>query len=114
MASLNAGEIAKLIKETRNRHGLTQAELAEACGLTDETVSRVERGAVEPSLSTVAAIAEAFDMTIDELVGRAARREAERTNVLLRRLQLIAARLDDRAQRALIQIAELLPREKQP
>jgi len=109
MAALNSAEIAQHVKQLRTKHGLTQAQLAEACGLTDETVSRTERGAHEPSLSTVAAIAEAFDLTIDALVGRSPMREAEKSNVLLRRLQLLAGKLDERAQRALIQIAELLP-----
>jgi len=32
---------------------LTQAELAEACGVKQPTVSRIERGAVDPSVETL-------------------------------------------------------------
>lgn len=32
---------------------MTQAELAEACGVKQPTVSRIERGAVDPSVETL-------------------------------------------------------------
>jgi transcriptional regulator with XRE-family HTH domain len=112
MAPLDADAIARLVKSERERHDLTQAELAEAAGVTDETVSRVERGANEPSLSTVAALADAFGLTLDAMVGRTEIGDPQPGSPLLRRLTLIAARLDEKAQRALIQLAELLPRGK--
>jgi DNA-binding XRE family transcriptional regulator len=41
--------IARRVREARVHADLTQAELAEAAGVTDETISRIERGAYEPA-----------------------------------------------------------------
>lgn len=41
------------LREARRRAGLTQAELASACGLKQPAVSRIESGAVEPSVATL-------------------------------------------------------------
>lgn len=57
---------------------MTQAALAEAAGVTDETVSRIERGAYEPALSTVVAVAEALGLSLDELAGAGSDEPARR------------------------------------
>ena len=41
---------AQLLRETRGRVGLTQAELAERCGLTQSVISAYESGRREPSV----------------------------------------------------------------
>jgi ribosome-binding protein aMBF1 (putative translation factor) len=43
-----AYDIAVQIVELRERHGLTQAELAERCGIDQGDISRIERGATNP------------------------------------------------------------------
>ena len=58
------------VKAARRRAGLTQEALAEAAAVSPETVSRIERGAFEPSLSTAIAISEALEISIDRLAGR--------------------------------------------
>ena len=47
---MNAGQ---LIREARQRRGLTQADLARRSATTQNYVSRIERGAVEPTLPTL-------------------------------------------------------------
>jgi len=44
--------------------------LSECCGLSKNAIGRYERGEREPSLSALVSIAEFFDVTIDDLVGR--------------------------------------------
>ena len=43
---------AELLKATRLERGLGQAELARRAGTTQNCISRIERGAVSPSLCT--------------------------------------------------------------
>ena len=45
--------VAKLIRETRERHGLNQKALARRAGTSQGQISKIERGVVSPSISTV-------------------------------------------------------------
>ncbi|MGH9112727.1 MAG: helix-turn-helix domain-containing protein [Acidimicrobiales bacterium] len=49
------------IIELRERHGLTQADLAERCGIDQADISRIERGSTSPTARTLRRIAEALD-----------------------------------------------------
>ena len=61
---------SKNIKEYRLSASLTQGELADRHKTTQRKVSYWESGKIEPDLDTLIAIAEFFDVSIDELVGR--------------------------------------------
>jgi transcriptional regulator with XRE-family HTH domain len=75
--------------------GLTQAELAEHADLAFETISRIESGREPPSLRTVVALADVFDVTLDEVTGRRrAKRRAVRVLPEVRRLIASAEALD--------------------
>ena len=53
-------------------------EVAAAAGVAEETVRKIERGAVPtPALFTVAAIAQVLDLAIDDLVREVAAAEAD-------------------------------------
>ena len=65
-----AYDIAMQIVDLRERHGLTQAELAERCGMDQADISRIERGSTSPTASTLQRIAEALDADV-RLVARA-------------------------------------------
>lgn len=65
-----AYDIAVQIVELRERHGLTQAELAERCGIDQGDISRIERGATSPTARTLQRIAEVLDADV-RLVARA-------------------------------------------
>ena len=73
--ALVPGEIAERliagenpVKVWRGYKGMTQADLAEAAGLDQADVSRIERGKREPGGRTLRALANALDVTVDDLV----------------------------------------------
>jgi ribosome-binding protein aMBF1 (putative translation factor) len=65
-----AYDIAVQVMELREKHGLTQAQLAERCGIAQADISRIERGATSPTARTLQRIAEALDADL-RLVERA-------------------------------------------
>jgi len=46
-------DAATLIRETRRRHGLNQKALARRAGTSQGQISKIERGVVSPSVSTL-------------------------------------------------------------
>jgi DNA-binding XRE family transcriptional regulator len=56
-----AYDMAVQLIELRERHGMTQAELAAATGLDQGDISRIERGAANPTERTLLRIAHALD-----------------------------------------------------
>lgn len=51
----------------RKDRGLTQADLAAACGTTQQQIARIENGIVDPRASTLRRIADALGCEIGEL-----------------------------------------------
>ncbi len=64
-----AYEIAMQVVELREGLGLTQAQLAERCGMDQGDISRIERGATSPTTRTLQRIADAVDADV-RLVAR--------------------------------------------
>lgn len=63
--------IAKRLKELRKKSGWSQQKLAEKAGLSYNTITKIEQGAAtKPTIQTMIKIADAFKISIDELVGR--------------------------------------------
>ena len=60
--------IGNRIKEFRKRKGWTQATLAEFSGVEPSNISHIERAATKVSLPTLIKIANALDVSLDELV----------------------------------------------
>lgn len=56
------------IRELRRARGWTQEELAQQAHLSPDIVSRIERGDRQPRLETLRLIAEAFDLSLTELL----------------------------------------------
>ena len=65
-----AYEIAMQVVALRERHNLTQAQLAERCGIDQGDISRIERGSTNPTARTLQRVAEALDADL-RLVARA-------------------------------------------
>ena len=61
--------IGNRIREARVAKGWTQALLAERSGIEPSNISHIERAATKLSLPTLIHIANALEMTLDELVG---------------------------------------------
>lgn len=55
--------LGMLIMRLRERRELTQAQLAERIGVTQSTLSRIERGQVQPEPFIVRQLADAFGMS---------------------------------------------------
>ena len=65
---MNQEKIGKFIAELRVKEGYTQKELGELLNITDNSVSKWERGINAPDISQLERIAEIFNITIDELL----------------------------------------------
>ena len=65
-------EFGKNIRNLRETENLKQSELAEKLGVTQRKVSYWETEKVEPSLADLWKIADFFNISVDELIGRSA------------------------------------------
>lgn len=63
-------KIAENIRFFRKQAGLTQEELAARFGSRKTLISNYEMGRNTPDIETLWELADIFDITIDELVGR--------------------------------------------
>jgi putative transcriptional regulator len=59
--------LANRIKEKRAELSLTQAELAERCGVSRKTVNTVENGIFIPSTLLALKLAKALNLPVEEL-----------------------------------------------
>ncbi len=63
-------DIGRQLAVFREKAGLTQTELAEKVGVSDKAVSKWECGETKPSVDILPALADAFNISIDDLFGR--------------------------------------------
>ena len=68
MLEHNLQMIGNKLLAVRKRNGLTQAEVAEAAGLSDRTYADIERGSVNMRLETILRICEVLHITPDEIL----------------------------------------------
>ena len=66
--------IIRLLREERERQGLSMLRVAQRAGLSQQMVSYVERGIRRPTLDTVLRIAAALNLNLEEVVQGARRR----------------------------------------
>ncbi len=63
--------ISKNVKNQRKKTGLSQDQMARKANMSLSTYLKVENGVTpNPSIQTLVTIAEALDISLDELVGR--------------------------------------------
>lgn len=62
-----AVRLGKNIAEARKKSGKTQAEIAEKVGIDTVSLSRIERGTVNPSIATLERIADALGEPLSRL-----------------------------------------------
>lgn len=55
------------MKAMRAQHGLSQAELANAVGVSRQTINSIETGRYLPSLPLAIALARYFDSSVEEV-----------------------------------------------
>lgn len=63
-------QINKKLKELRTLEGLTQKELADKLNVSRVNYTRYETGAVRPDYETLIAIADFYNVSLDELFDR--------------------------------------------
>ena len=62
-----AERLTNRIKDFRTERGLTQAELAEMCGVTRKTVNTVENGVFVPSTLLALKLAATLSVSVEQL-----------------------------------------------
>lgn len=63
-------EFRQRLQQLREKKRISRKVLSELCGLSSDAVRRYERGEAEPTLNSLVAMAEYFDVSVDYLVGR--------------------------------------------
>ena len=63
-------EFKENLRFLRRQAGIGQAKLADMLSISAKTISHWETGYTEPSIDELIKLADMFDVTIDELVGR--------------------------------------------
>lgn len=84
------------IKDIRIRKNLTQADVANALGVSSVVYSRYESGTRQPSIDTIVQLADFFCVTVDYLLGR---QDVEDSMLSAYEIQLLIAarKADERA-----------------
>lgn len=86
MPIIDTGERIRALRQQRN---LNQEQLAELANLNRVTIAKYESGRVEPGAQALARIADAMDVTVDEILGRKeSETKQEDSDVLALREQL--------------------------
>ena len=62
--------IGERLKQLRKSANVTQKAVANAIGVTEVSYQRFEYGTVRPSIDTLAALADYFNVSVDYLIGR--------------------------------------------
>ena len=75
--------IGQRIRDLRKQKRMSQTELAKSAGVSQTTVTAWETGKAEPSSSTVARLADIFNVTTDYLLGRPNKQETKKDDVEL-------------------------------
>ena len=55
------------VRLRRDRHGLSQGQLAKELGVSRQTINSIETGKYVPSLPLALALARVFDSTVEEM-----------------------------------------------
>lgn len=70
-------QLAQQLRAYRERHGLTQQDIASFCYVTKATVSKWENGLSTPDVALLPLLASRFGTTVDALIGYEATRSKE-------------------------------------
>ncbi len=96
----------QLIKELRQKRGLSQTELAQICGVTQTAVSQWEKGRTAPDTQALGCLAEYFEIPMEQLLGRDG---GERRRYLVPVLGYVRAGIPVEAVEEILDYEELTP-----
>ena len=104
--------MVKNLKKLRMEKGISQQALAEKIGISQQSINKYENHKIEPDISTLIAMANYFDTTVDYLVGRTDETgnptETSPTDVLFEKYRL----LDDKEKNCINIIVDTFHKEK--
>ena len=66
--------MVKNLKYLRTRYGISQQQLAEIAGVSQQSVNKYENHNIEPDIRTLTAFADFFHTSVDFLIGAGARK----------------------------------------
>lgn len=69
----------KNLKLLREETGITQKQLAEAIGVSQQSINKYENHNIEPDITTLIHIADFFDTSVDYLIGYSSIRRKQET-----------------------------------
>ncbi len=84
------------LRELRKARNLTQKQVGDVLGITDQSYSRYETGEREPSLESLLKLSDLFGVTVDYLLGQKAVESSALTDYEIQLVEL-TRRVDDRA-----------------
>jgi transcriptional regulator with XRE-family HTH domain len=64
-------QVIKLLREERERRGISKYTLSAQCGLAQQTISYMERGLRQPSFETILRIADGIGVNLEDVLKRA-------------------------------------------
>ncbi len=82
-----AKSIGKVIAKRRLERGMTQEYVAECLGLGYEAISRIERGAIMPTVGKLIQLASVFECPIEELLVETSNRATDQGAVLSKMIE---------------------------
>lgn len=86
-------DVGESIREARKRAGMNQEQLAELARLNRVTIAKYESGKVEPGAQALSRIADALEVTVDELLGRSPSDETPKPIIFDKQPKTVEARL---------------------
>ncbi len=100
--------IGQAIAKYRQASGLTQAQLAEILGISNDAVSRMERGKTIPTVLRLLELSEIFHCEVADLVTETSNRSIDQAKVIEKLLQ----QLDSQQRSELVYLIERLVKWK--
>lgn len=100
--------VGKCIAELRKKHSFSQSDLAKKTGISQVMVGKYERGDAIPSIEVSKKIADAFEVSLDYLVGEGVNASFDKKTV--QRLQDIL-NLDTDTQNVLFRLIDTMIRD---
>ena len=82
-----AKAIGKVVAKRRTERGMTQEYVAECLGVGYEAVSRIERGAIMPTIGKLVQLAGVFNCPIEELLVESSNRATDQGAVLSKMIE---------------------------
>ncbi len=64
------GKVGKALATERKRLGLSQQAVAEKIGIEPESISRIENGAIAPTLARLRQFAQVYGCSMESLIGK--------------------------------------------